>query len=214
MPKMWQIINLVIFSLIILFIFIVSFFVEGFNEFIGFSISIVFGGVCALGYALNEIVSDISNFSKKPVFFSPWIFPVYRYNAKKNDVDKRNKPSIILVSSLLIILGWSILCSVWIDPFFIGISFSILVELILLVISLHLISITSVQMKDVIEYVDDRLVRNAWLDTKQGYVVGRGADSRENLATYEKVRYRRDNFRNYIRQNEGRPLIPVKGISG
>jgi len=69
-------------------------------------------------------------------------------------------------------------------------------------------------MKDVVEYVDDRLIKRAWLDSKEAYFIGRGAESRENLLTYEKIRYQRDNLRNYIRQMEGRPMMKVKGISG
>lgn len=143
LPILWQRINAVLGLIIIFGIMIFSFVYDGFNEFVGFSTSVLILGFGGVVYSLNEIVGDVTNFIKQPIFFSPWIFPVYRYNPKKNDVDKRNRPTVILMGSMLIILGWTILCSVWVAPFFVGISMSILIELILLTICLRLISVTA-----------------------------------------------------------------------
>lgn len=52
--------------------------------------------------------------------------------------------------------------------------------------------------------IDKKLIRRAWLDAKLGYINNRAALNREQLLTYEKVRLRRDNFRNYMRMKEGR----------
>jgi len=48
---------------------------------------------------------------RKPMFYSPWIFPIYKYSAKKNDVVSYNKPTVILLFSLLLILVWAVLAA-------------------------------------------------------------------------------------------------------
>ena len=93
-------------------------------------------------YAGAEIFSDIRNIETKPIFYSPWIFPVYIYNPKKNDVEKHNSPAIALIVGFLIMICWSVLCSVWIKPFYVGVSLSIMFELMLIVCVLYLISVT------------------------------------------------------------------------
>ena len=40
-----------------------------------------------------------------------------------------------------------------------------------------------------------------------GYINGRGAPNREQLLTYEKIKLRRDSFRNFLRKREGRSTL-------
>jgi hypothetical protein len=76
-------------------------------------------------YSISSIYSDIINSDKKPVFFSPWIFPVYIFNPKKNDVEPRNGPAAGLMIALLIMIAWSASCTAWVRPFYVGVSLSI-----------------------------------------------------------------------------------------
>jgi len=84
MPNLWTAINLIIVSGIIVSSTVVSFFFsEEFRIFSGISISIWVLAAMMLVYAIAEIGSDLSKMETKPVFFSPWLFPVYVYNPKK-----------------------------------------------------------------------------------------------------------------------------------
>lgn len=139
MPNLWTVINLLIVSCIIIASTVVSLCVEGFRVFTGVSISIWVFAALLLVYALSEITSDLMNMEKKPIYFSPWVFPVYIYNPKKNDVEPHNLPSISLITGLLVLILWSITASVWIYPHNVGISLSILFENVLVIAVLHLI---------------------------------------------------------------------------
>jgi len=209
LPKMWQLINVGLLALALIAAFVLSFIIDDFNVFVGFTITILGTAFFILVYSFGVLLQDLNRINSKPIFFSPWIFPVYRYNTRKNDVDKRNEPAVGVIVGMLLVLFWSIFCSVWVSPFYVGISISILVELVLVILALYLISISAIQMKKVQEYIDDRLIRTSWLETKEGYVQGRGASCRERLLSYEKQRYRRDHFRNFIRKREGRDMFKV-----
>jgi hypothetical protein len=84
MPNAWTAINLTIVTAVIISATVVSFFFsDTFRIFSGVSISIWVTAAMMLVYALAEIGSDLSKMETKPVFFSPWLFPVYVYNPKK-----------------------------------------------------------------------------------------------------------------------------------
>jgi len=72
---------------------------------------------------------------------------------------------------------------------------------------LYLISLSALQFKNVQPFIDNMLLRSAWLEAKDGYVKNRGAMNRDHLLTYEKMIQRRDTLRNHIRQMEGRALL-------
>jgi len=59
-------------------------------------------------------------------------------------------------------------------------------------------------MATVTENIDHHMIRQAWLDTKQSYVTNKNAINRDELLTYRKMKYRRDNLLNYMRKREGR----------
>lgn len=204
MPKPWQIVNLILIIITILSSFIVSLIVEDFSNFLGFSISIWTLAFFILLYSFAEISTDIKNIHKKPIFISPWIFPVYIYNPKKNDVEPHNMPAVALIIGFYILILWAIFASIWIQPTYVGVSLSIIFELILIIVILFLIQQTFIQMHDVQPYIDNMLIRQAWNDAKMGYINGRGAPNREQLLTFEKMKLRRDHFRNFLRQKEGR----------
>ena len=146
MPNLWAGINILIVVCIIVAATVVSLIVEGFEVFVGVSISTwVFAGLL-LVYAASELLSDLKNMEKKPVFYSPWVFPVYIYNPKKNDVESKNGPAIALVCGFLVLITWSVIASVWIYPHNVGVSLSILFEHVLVICLFHLLQASSLQL--------------------------------------------------------------------
>lgn len=143
MPTLWTVINLIFVLGIIISATVVSLFFEEFRTFTGVSISIWVTAALFIVYALAEISTDLANMEKKPVFFSPWIFPIYIYNPKKNDVEPHNLPSIALITGLILMMLWSVLCSVWVYPHNVGISLSIFFELLLIITCFHLIGVSA-----------------------------------------------------------------------
>lgn len=146
MPNLWAGINIFIVVCIIVAATVVSLIVDGFEVFVGVSISTwVFAGLL-LVYAASELLSDLKNMEKKPVFYSPWVFPVYIYNPKKNDVESKNGPAIALVCGFLVLITWSVIASVWIYPHNVGVSLSILFEHVLVICLFHLLQASSLQL--------------------------------------------------------------------
>jgi hypothetical protein len=143
MPNVWTAINLLIVTALIVSSTVVSFFFEEFKVFSGVSISIWIIAAMMLVYAFAEISSDLSKMETKPVFFSPWLFPVYVYNPKKNDVEAHNLPTVALIGGLVTMMLWSVLCSIWVYPHNVGVSLSILFELLLMVSAFHLIGVSA-----------------------------------------------------------------------
>lgn len=192
-----------LFIIIYLALFAATFYIDDFTNFAGFTIIILGTALLLLLYSISKFRKNIANMDRKPLFFSPWIFPIYRYSTKRNDVVLYNKPTVILLTSLLLILIWSVLAAAFLQPYWIGICISILLEIIIVVTALYLISISSIQLAAIMPFVDEILLKNAWMEAKQAYVRDRGAFSRANLLTYIKQRERRDDFRKLVKANAG-----------
>ena len=63
---------------------------------------------------------------------------------------------------------------------------------------MHFISLTKQNVLKVIEFVDHKTFRRAWLETKRTYVKQKGAYARNNLLTYRKLWIRRFCLQNLI----------------
>lgn len=55
----------------------------GLNEFAIFSVIALILDVICLAYSINELKKDWGNKLEEPLFFSPWIFPIYKFDSKK-----------------------------------------------------------------------------------------------------------------------------------
>lgn len=143
MPRVWSVINIITVTSLIIACTIVSIIIDEFRTYFGISISTWMLALMLLVYAGSEISSDLSKMETKPIFFSPWLFPVYSYNAKKNDVESKNGPAIALISGILILMVWSVTCAVWIYPHNVGVSLGILFEELLVIFILHLAGVSS-----------------------------------------------------------------------
>ena len=139
MPIVWTVINLIIVGIMIVSALIISFFVQGFRIFLGFSISTWLFALLLGVYAFSEITSSVKESDTKPVFYSPWIFPAYVYIPKKNDVESCNKTATAMVAAFIVLIGWSVLASVWFSPSHVGVSLSILFEIALILAVLFLV---------------------------------------------------------------------------
>lgn len=143
LPKSWTIVNLTIVIGIIISATVVSFFVEGFRIFFGFSISVWVFAALLFVYAFAEIFSDYSKRETHPIFYSPWIFPVYIYNPKKNDIERHSLPAIAMLVGFITMIGWSVLCSIWVYPHHVGVSLSILFEIFMMMSIMFIVSIST-----------------------------------------------------------------------
>lgn len=148
LPRLWTIINAVIVSLIVIACTVVSLFSDEYRTYTGVSISVWVLCFFMLVYGFSELYTDLSKIETNPIFFAPCIFPIYIYNPKKNDVVPKYGPTIVIFAALVFLILWSVTCTVWVYPHNIGISVGILVEQVLIILSFHLIGVSSYHLHE------------------------------------------------------------------
>ena len=116
---------------------LVSFFVSNFATFLGFSASGWLLALILLGYGYSELVADF--FGSRPMFFSPWIYPVLAFDPRRKDVVPANLPLLCLYLGYFILIIWAVLATIWLAPTHVGVAFSVLFSS-LLVLSLVFVS--------------------------------------------------------------------------
>lgn len=202
MPTLWYTVNVCISLFCIIAPFVASLIVPGFTIFLGYSISSWLLSGLLFAFGCGRLFFDYMNLRKRPVFFSPWVFPIFRYDPKKQDIVKQNTPVMCLIASLVIMIAWSVLATVWYTPTHVGVSISILFEMMLILVIIFIVQISHLQLRKVSSLVDSKIIRRAWLEAKATYVASRNAQTRADLVTYEEYLYRRDLFRNKMRLME------------
>jgi len=148
----------------------------------------------------------------KPIFFSPWVFPIYVFNPTKQDVQPNNLPAGSILAAFILMIMWGVLATAWITPGDVGVTVSILFEHLLLIAMIYFVQISHLQLHKLKNYVDNKIIRRAWIDAKSTYVNNRNAFSRDELVTYEELLMRKNIFRNKMRQNESRPSLSFEEV--
>lgn len=192
LPKWWRYANMSILFCAAICALVVGIFYDGFNSFLGWSISygIVSAVICMDG--LIEMYSDIMNADNEPIYFSPWIFPVFKYYSKRNDIGLRNKPAAKVLFALFLAYLWSFQCAAWISPFYYGISVSCLVEVLTILFVLYTITFTPTHFEDSKSSLDQLLVKRSWLEAKNDYVTTKHITTPESMITFEEIVQKRD----------------------
>jgi hypothetical protein len=170
LPRPWLIANAIILSLVAIVTFIVSLAVDDFVVFFGWSISYGIFALMVFAYGFINLAKDLINAESEPIYFSPWVFPVFKYVAKKNDIQLRNTPTAFVFLSFALAMAWSFQCAVWIEPVSTGVSVSCLVEVLFLVFILYLSSFTPAMLEDIKMNLDQLLVKRAWLEAKNDFL--------------------------------------------
>lgn len=111
--RRWAIatISLVISVCLIALIAAVS--VDSFNDFLGFSISYLILNFFFFLYSYTKIHKDILESKQQPMFASPWIFPLYKYDSKIGIVKTHNDPFSLFLASCMMFLIWTIALTIW-----------------------------------------------------------------------------------------------------
>ena len=54
------------------------------------------------------------------MYFSPTLFPIYKYNPKVNDVEDHYEPTIALICGLVLLVFWAFFTNYQLDPEWLG----------------------------------------------------------------------------------------------
>jgi hypothetical protein len=184
LPRRYRIVNTVLLILACLVAMVVSWFVQDFDQFVGFSITYGLIFLAILFYGGSKMLRDLKRSEEAPIFFSPWIFPIYKYDPEADDIISRNLPSLCIFFVGFGAIFWSILLSVWVSPMHLGISISTVILILLTFLTLFLITWTPVQFKEAMDCKTDKMIKKAWLDSKKEFITGRNALNLKELYSY------------------------------
>jgi len=119
---------------------------DNFNDFLGFSITWLTINIILIVYGYILIQKDINNKRNEPLFFSPWIFPIYKYSLKNDLLIENSYPTMVFLAGCLMFLIWSVTVSIWVYPVVVGICLTCLTELIVFMILVLIMTFTSLQL--------------------------------------------------------------------
>jgi len=82
--------------------------IDSLNNFLGYSLIYLILNAFLFLYSNLEIVKDILERKQQPMFASPWIFPMFKYDAKQGLVKANNHSFLLFLASCLLFLIWTI----------------------------------------------------------------------------------------------------------
>ena len=99
---------------------------------------------------------------------------------------------------MLLVMFWSIWATVEVSPSWFGVSITCAIEAFSLIVSLYFLNTNNLQYKKIRAHVDELVVKQAWLDSKENLVKMLQLDNRSQYVSYEKWWRRRHELRNYM----------------
>ncbi len=168
-------------------VMICSWAISDFEPFVGLSITYCIIDFGAMIYFLVRLMSACGSFLTEPTFLSPYVFPVYSYNANRQTSIPYNFTIIGLYLTLLAALFWGILLSVYAYPMYYGVSVCCLVVVIIDFLSLFLITYTSIKLQECKEYITSEALNTGWLRAKKKYVESQNAINLGELISYSEL---------------------------
>lgn len=208
MTRTWRRINSVFVILLIFAALVQSFFVAEMSVFAGFTMTCGVAGVVVISLLFARLYTDYKQNEDQPVFYSPWLLPAYKFIVKKGKIKRHFHAIYYLLSFTGIGILWSLACTFFIRPAWVGVCFMVFFECIAHVVVLFLTNQASIDLTSVRDLCDDIIIKQAWLDAKEYHVIERvQAMCRKELSTYEDWWHRRFYLRNYVRITEGRKLL-------
>lgn len=114
--RFWQILSIAIIAGICLSAIIAALALDSFNDFLGFSLTYLVLNVLLFVYSFSTIHVDFASRREEPLFASPWIFPIYKYDSKVGVVRTHNRPFSLFLAACLLLLLWTIALTIWLSP--------------------------------------------------------------------------------------------------
>jgi len=114
-------------------------------------------GVFALDpFASHVLVTNSQSIARDGLmFFSPYVFPVYRLDRAKNSVVEDNAPMASALLALIIGMVWGLLFPMFFTPNYIGLIVAVLCCTSAILLSMHAIRRTAGMAGEACEIIDD-----------------------------------------------------------
>jgi hypothetical protein len=134
------------------------------------------------------------------VFYSPWIFPIYKFDPKIGNLRLYNEQGY---HTLIVIFGvwlWSIMLVIWVSPTSVGICLGCLIEVAASVWFVFLTTYSTDELGAALERDDlfQECIKRAWLDARIKFLQSKNALKIADVVTFEEHKKERANILNFI----------------
>jgi hypothetical protein len=119
---------------------------DGLGIFLGFSITYFSIAAFMALYCLQIFINDYRTRNIAPIFFSPWVFPIYKYNPRTEKMARHNTFGALLFILIMMLLVWSVLCTIWITPVYVGVAIGSLSEVLIALFGIYIAGISPMQL--------------------------------------------------------------------
>ena len=86
------------------------------SDYTAISLTLLMVSFVFLLNAYTFMLIDFINIDKRPIFVSPYIFPVYRFNPETKNLNERNEPMQFFIFGIIIWIFQGILTVVYVQP--------------------------------------------------------------------------------------------------
>lgn len=138
------------------------------------------------------------------MFYSPWIFPVYKYDPNINSLQKSNFQGVISLTVIFFFWLWSIAVVIWVKPVSLGICIGCLVEMLAMLYFVYLTTETSCLMSEALSREDlvTKVVKKSWLQAKNSYLKSKCVTKVGNLVGFVEYTKEVQVLRNFIEKTK------------
>lgn len=149
-------------------------------------------------FTLAKWIADRTRLDEMPIYYSPWIFPIYKYYPKDNDVEPYVSSVTIFYGLCFFVWVWAIWTTVAVLPSYVGVCIVCAIQCTMLFVTLYFMNTNNLQYKKLRKHVDHLVIKQAWLDAKENLARMLQIDNRSEYISYEKWWRRRHDLRNYM----------------
>ena len=129
-------------------------------------------------YCFETVVrnySDISNRFDEPIFYSPWLFPVYKIDNNNGYIKSNNNNTSDIIKCFFVIYIFGFMVSAYITPKFFGVFISSISQTIFGIWYVWATTLNSIELgkaycKKPKSLLTQDLINKAWIEAKEKYV--------------------------------------------
>lgn len=140
-PK-WERINLILCLVLVVFSTVYSVFSSDLKSYEGVSLSLFVNLTIVWLYALLHFAIDLAQLEQRPIFFSPAVFPIYKYNPTTNRVEEHYGPVFAWLAGLWLLMIWSYLTTFSVNPSQTGAMLNVAIMQVLIISIVYFMSLS------------------------------------------------------------------------
>jgi hypothetical protein len=104
-----------------------------------------------------------------PLFFAPYIFPVYSYDPHDDQLHNENGQFYTIYGAMFMGLAWGVFCAMFVDPIGIGCALASFMLVLIACVTCSLCSITPVRIGQAAKLVDEGMLKDAGLQAQKAF---------------------------------------------